>query len=90
MTGGEGDDRMIWWDDITKSTDMSLSKFQELMLDREARKAAVHGVTNSRTQFSSVATELNWSPKTREEKNNIKAEINTMGKRNFKKSFRIH
>ena len=49
---------MIWWDGITKLTDMSLSKFQELMLDREAWQAAVHGVANSRTQFSLAETEL--------------------------------
>ena len=49
---------MIWWYGITKSTDISLSKFQELMLDREAWRAAGHRVANSWTQFSSVETEL--------------------------------
>ena len=41
--------RMRWLDAMTDSTDMSLSKVQEVVLDREAWRAAVHGVTKSRT-----------------------------------------
>ena len=53
-----GQQRMRWLDGITDATDMSLNRLQELVMDREPCRVAVHGVTKSRTRLKRLSSSM--------------------------------
>ena len=77
-----GQQRMRWLDGITDSMDISLGELQELVMDREAWRAAIHGVAKSQTRLSGW-TELNWTAGTPGRRGRKKVDTECMKKSTF-------